>query len=115
MKTKCSVVLVAAVVVTVALGCGTYADEPRVGDVTSANVRNMQGPGQTVVTCEVCKMHGIKDVDLARHQHALAKATGKQMCPNCAGLAVAAKFHKDGTIFQGEPDFVCSGCDKKRN
>jgi len=65
------------------------------------------------VVCKPCKMCGIKNVELARHQRALAKTTGKQICPNCAGLASAARFGKDGTIFQADADFVCSGCQKK--
>ncbi len=74
------------------------------GDVASA--------GDDVV-CKACKMRGVKNVELARHQCALAKATGKQICPNCAGLASAARFGKDGTMFQADADFVCSGCQKK--
>lgn len=67
------------------------------------------------VACKVCKMWGIKDAELAQHQRAIAKTIGKKICPNCAGLASAARFSKDGTIFQGQPDVLCSGCDKKGN
>ena len=65
------------------------------------------------VTCKVCKMHGVPNAELACHQRAIAKTLGKQICPNCAGLEAAAKFSKDGTIFQGNPAFICSGCVKK--
>ena len=72
------------------------------------------GAADRTITCKACKMHGVANAELARQQRAIAKTVGKQICPNCAGLASAARFGKDGTIFQGNADFVCSGCEKKK-